>query len=174
MICSVPNCGRKAVARGWCQGHWQRWRDHGDLKSDQPLTKSHPGAANSHWKGGIQKSRGRTYVYCPGHPYANRHGCVARYRLEMENKLGRYLTPEEIVHHEGTLEEDVSEKLKVMTQSRHARLHFGKTSTEMLQRVRSLYATLPRYGSLPRIARETGLPLRRVKSIVYEESWKGV
>lgn len=29
-ICSVDDCDRPHVARGWCNTHYQRWYDHGD------------------------------------------------------------------------------------------------------------------------------------------------
>ena len=29
-VCSIPECGRKVVGRGWCSRHWQRWKNHGD------------------------------------------------------------------------------------------------------------------------------------------------
>jgi len=40
-LCSIPNCGKPAHARGWCDPHWQRWYRYGD-----PLTpkKTTPGA----------------------------------------------------------------------------------------------------------------------------------
>lgn len=28
--CSIPECESKALARGWCSRHWQRWSRHGD------------------------------------------------------------------------------------------------------------------------------------------------
>lgn len=28
-ICSIENCTKQAVARGWCPKHWWRWRNHG-------------------------------------------------------------------------------------------------------------------------------------------------
>lgn len=28
--CSVDECDRKVVARGWCHKHWSRWKRHGD------------------------------------------------------------------------------------------------------------------------------------------------
>ena len=33
-ICSIPECGKPVLARGWCSTHWKRWRKYGD-----PLTK---------------------------------------------------------------------------------------------------------------------------------------
>ena len=29
-ICSIPNCGKPAKHRGWCQRHYMRWWRHGD------------------------------------------------------------------------------------------------------------------------------------------------
>lgn len=28
--CSIPECGRPTLARGWCEAHYRRWRKHGD------------------------------------------------------------------------------------------------------------------------------------------------
>ena len=30
MNCSIENCGRSAIARGWCREHYYRWRRNGD------------------------------------------------------------------------------------------------------------------------------------------------
>ena len=38
-------------------------------------------------------------VYIPSHPYADTKGCVKKHRLVMEEKLGRYLEPWEVVDH---------------------------------------------------------------------------
>ena len=38
-------------------------------------------------------------VYRPDHPYADSKGCVRYHRLVMEEKLGRYLEPWEVVDH---------------------------------------------------------------------------
>jgi hypothetical protein len=35
--CSVSGCGREAVARGWCGGHYDRWRRTGDVRAGEPL-----------------------------------------------------------------------------------------------------------------------------------------
>ena len=29
-ICSIPDCGKAAIKRGWCQAHYRRWQRHGD------------------------------------------------------------------------------------------------------------------------------------------------
>jgi len=38
-------------------------------------------------------------AYVPDHPKANKHGYVLHHRVVAENKLGRMLTEEEVVHH---------------------------------------------------------------------------
>lgn len=39
-ICSIDDCDKTAVARGWCPAHWNRWRTHGDPRADVPLRPS--------------------------------------------------------------------------------------------------------------------------------------
>lgn len=52
------------------------------------------------WKGGVKEVKGYLYTRTPGHPYSSKHGqYVAVHRLVMEQKLGRYLLPNEVVHH---------------------------------------------------------------------------
>lgn len=29
-ICTIPNCGKNHMARGWCSTHWQRWKRYGN------------------------------------------------------------------------------------------------------------------------------------------------
>jgi HNH endonuclease len=42
---------------------------------------------------------GYILVKCPDHPYATKSGFVRQHRLVMEEQLGRYLLPEEVVDH---------------------------------------------------------------------------
>ena len=59
-----------------------------------------PGAMNGSWKGGrIVDKDGYVLIWTPKHPFANNHSRVREHRLVMEKKLGRYLTPKEVVHH---------------------------------------------------------------------------
>jgi hypothetical protein len=39
-VCSIERCGQKAIARGWCNKHWARWRNNGDplLLRNKPKT----------------------------------------------------------------------------------------------------------------------------------------
>lgn len=55
----------------------------------------------SRWKGGIlYHPNGYVYLYQPDHPRA-RPNYVRRCILVMEKHLGRFLNPQEIVHHRG-------------------------------------------------------------------------
>ncbi len=63
------------------------------------------GKKNISWKGGTTKSRGYVFIRKPNHPF-NHNGYVKRARLVMEKKIGRYLTPVEIVHHKNGIKDD--------------------------------------------------------------------
>lgn len=32
-LCSIPDCGKPAIKRGWCNAHYKRWLRHGDPKA---------------------------------------------------------------------------------------------------------------------------------------------
>lgn len=70
------------------------------------------------WNGGWFYSQGRLMVAC-------RDGSqVAWYRVVMQDKLGRPLTADEVVHHlNGDHTDDHPENLQVMSQAEHVRLH---------------------------------------------------
>ena len=51
--------------------------------------------------GKITTSGGYISIFYPDHPYSSKSGYIREHRLVMEKHIGRYLTPEEIVHHKG-------------------------------------------------------------------------
>lgn len=51
------------------------------------------------WKGGKTMIGGYVYIFQPSHPRALKTGYVAEHHLIMEQKIGRYLYPWEVVHH---------------------------------------------------------------------------
>ena len=55
---------------------------------------------NPNWRGGRQiDKQGYVLLKIPGHHLANGHGYVREHRLVAEQKLGRRLTSDEVVHH---------------------------------------------------------------------------
>jgi hypothetical protein len=58
------------------------------------------GENNPAWRGGVYKDKnGYSYIRKPDHPCANYNGYVYAHRLIVEEHLGRYLRPNEVVHH---------------------------------------------------------------------------
>lgn len=77
------------------------------------------------WKGGRRLCMGYWIIYKPKHPYATKQGYVMEHRLVMENKLGRYLKPEELVHHVNHVKTDNRpENLEIYNRSDHVHNHF--------------------------------------------------
>lgn len=65
------------------------------------------GAASPNWRGGKkQHMDGYVTVYRPTHPAAKSSNYVLEHRLVMERYLGRYLLPEETVHHKNGIKHD--------------------------------------------------------------------
>ena len=94
------------------------------LKYDLPRLKSGPprGERNPFWKGGRVIDRDG-YVSVPApqnHPRAKNSGRILEHRLMMEQKIGRFLEPEEVVHHKNTCHLDNRiENLQLMTRKTH-------------------------------------------------------
>lgn len=72
-------------------------------------------------------SNGYIKVYAPKHPHASRDGYVLQHRLVVERNIGRFLTENEVVHHEnGDKTDNRFENLRVMTTSEHCAFHMKK------------------------------------------------
>ena len=100
---------RSLAAQGWClrelankYGCSRQCMLDRMIESDIPRLPpySMPGSRNGQWKGGRQiDSDGYILIHSPDHPYRNSAGYVREHRLSMENHIGRYLSPKEVVHH---------------------------------------------------------------------------
>ncbi len=113
------------------------------------------GDKSSNWKGGIRPnygSKGRYIgVYAPAHPYAVK-GAVMQHRLVVEKKLGRYLTPLEIVHHKnGNTKDNRLKNLQLTTKKKHFKNHYD--AVKYVEKGRSeitrLRALLKKHGIDP-------------------------
>lgn len=63
-------------------------------------------------------------VYFPDHPRSTKEGYIMEHDLVMESVIGRWLNPNEVVHHINKIKADNRiENLLLMTKSEHASLH---------------------------------------------------
>ena len=97
----------------------------------QPLRFLHghcPPANRSHVKPiGRKVKRGYVWLYRPEHPHADQRGYIQEHRLVIESMLGRYLLPEEHVHHDNECRSDnTPSNLKLMSNSEHRKLHHAR------------------------------------------------
>ena len=64
------------------------------------------------------------YAKIPNHPNATKNGYVLEHRAVMERKLGRYLLPNELVHHKDENKHNNDEdNLQIMTIQEHNKHH---------------------------------------------------
>lgn len=75
------------------------------------------GYEQKNWNGGIKMMKGYIYKRAKGHPNGTKHGnYVALHRLVMEEKLGRYLSKEEVVDHiDGDITNNEPSNLRVFS-----------------------------------------------------------
>jgi hypothetical protein len=118
--CSVSGCGKKHSAKGLCGVHYARLFRYGSLE-----LKGKFGSNNTKWRGGITRdSSGRVMILMPEHPFSNGWGYVYRYRSVVEQSIGRFLKPSELVHHvNGDKTDDRIENLVLTNRSDHQKIH---------------------------------------------------
>ncbi len=85
------------------------------------------GPKHYNWKGGRRlHSRGYVCIYSPDHPFCTRSNYVFEHRLVVEKQIGRYLAPEESVHHlSGKIDNHSHMLMAFVSQSAHKRFERG-------------------------------------------------
>lgn len=84
-ICSVDGCEKVAICKGWCDGHYSRWKKSGDVNESLPL--------------GGHRKKGTGTIH-DGYLRFNVNGKLVRQHVMLAEKaLGRPLPPGAQVHH---------------------------------------------------------------------------
>lgn len=125
--CSVEGCEKPKIARGWCAMHLERVKKYGE-----------PGSAESKHRPGEWRVNGDGYVarWIDGE-------CQLQHRVVMEEHLGRFLWPDENVHHKnGDRADNRIENLELWSKSQPA----GQRVVDKVAWAREL---LERYADLP-------------------------
>lgn len=110
-------------------------------------------------------------IHMPEHPNASQDGYVKEHRLIVEQRLGRYLLPTEVVHHiDGNTFNNTDENLQLMTISEHQRLHHtgedspnAKFSTIEVEQMRAFVAGGRTQAS---VCREFGISAPHLSNII--------
>ncbi|MCX5844307.1 MAG: HNH endonuclease signature motif containing protein [Deltaproteobacteria bacterium] len=90
------------------------------------FSESRKGSNHPSWKGGKKRSHGYIYLTKKEHPFADKRGMIFEHRLVIEKHLGRYLKPEEVVHHiNGVLDDNRIENLMLFPNNKaHLKFHY--------------------------------------------------
>lgn len=113
--CVGPRCGFAAKVKGFCRKHYKQFMAGILNEEGKQIRPKFP------WQRKRTKERwvephGYVLVYAPvGHPRARHDGTMFEHRLVMEQVLGRYLEPHELVHHKnGNRSDNSPENLMLM------------------------------------------------------------
>ena len=83
----------------------------------------------------LSTCKGGGYMYCrtePPHPKRNSKGLYPLHRVLVENKIKRFLQPEEEIHHkDGNKENNIIDNLEIMSKTSHAKYHAEKRIPEL-------------------------------------------
>jgi len=93
-------------------------------ESQKTYHKKHPHIHSGSWRGGKAMQTGYISTWVPNHPCVSKNGRVSEQRLVVERAIGRYLKPNEIVHHINEVKTDnCLENLLVCTRAQHLWMH---------------------------------------------------
>jgi len=121
LICNKPFYNRQSENRKYCSSkcYWEDLKGRPcptkGIKRPQFSGKNHP-----RFKENKKDSSGYVIILMPSHPFAMRKCYMFEHRLVVEKIIGRYLLPEEIVHHEGKKDDN---RPKMLIAFKHKSFH---------------------------------------------------
>lgn len=125
--------------------------------------------------------KGGGYKYCrtiPPHPKRNSKNLYPLHRVLMENKLGRSLGPNEVVHHlDGNKNNNDPENLVALTHEAHGRLHAVEKAPPFVKCVCACgrpFSLRPNfYRARMRRAASGRIYCSRSCGTIYSSAWRG-
>lgn len=134
IYCSKKCVGKSKMGKSpWnkgTKGIMKAWNKNKELseKHRKNLSKSwNRNFCKRHWKGGkTHHTLGYIYIYKTNHPFRDYRKYVFEHRLVMEKKLGRYLRPEEVIHHINGIKTDNRIKNLMLFPNNVAHMKFHK------------------------------------------------
>lgn len=97
-------------------------------RTKKRMSESHKGKKHWNWKGGKTiNSKGYIFIYASEHPSRDCLNHIFEHRYIMEQKLKRYLNPEERIHHiNGNKQDNRIENLMLFkNESEHQKFHYA-------------------------------------------------
>ena len=121
LVTTSKERGMRKFGIRFLSGHQNRGRR---LSEQHKKKCARPMSLNGRWNGGkFVDAEGYILVKRPDHPAARKSGYVLEHRLVAEQKLGRRLLRDEVVHHiNGDKQDNVPENIIVTIQSEHVGL----------------------------------------------------
>lgn len=189
-LCSIPDCGNPALARGWCRKHYLRWYKHGDpletngtergspLRFLQEIVLKHNGneclpwpyASDQNGYGKINyegRSQRVNGIVC-----TLTHGPAPSPVHEVAHSCGKGTTgccaPRHLVWK--THAENEADKLAHGTRKIGERHGMAKLTDEQIRTIRRLAGTMPQRE----IGEMFGIAQGQVSAIVTRRTWAGV
>ncbi len=129
--------------------------------------RNHWGEKNPKWRGGRRiDSDGYVQIYTPDHPNRTVRNEVPEHRLIIEKHLGRYLKPEEVMHHKNGIKDDNRiENLELHdSNGSHAKLHLPGLPRDLFNRAHSSLEAVAKANK--RIIASRNKPTPRQKQVL--------
>jgi hypothetical protein len=134
-----------------------------EFKKGERCKEKHP-----QWKGGKHYCNGYIAVLAPEHPNSNKRGRIYEHRLVIEDKIGRYLTKNESVHHINGIKTD--NRLENLVVCKSQKEHYSHHDLERKVNKNKIFDLFEKNKSIHYIAKYFGVHIKTVYE--YKKKWK--